>query len=90
MLGTHKDNRLDCVTKGRNNSPKGDYHNYRRYPECRPYGSRNARAVLNERQVRRIKQRIKRGDRGVDIAHDYGVTKHVVWSIKTGHTWGHI
>lgn len=102
--GTHWDNRWDCVTKGRDNAARGDRNGSRLYPErlkrgdenvARMHpelfqGSRHHNAFLNERQVRRIRDRLAKGARVSKLARDYGVTMAVIWKIKMRRTWRHI
>lgn len=53
-------------------------------------GSRNARALLKEDQVKEIKQRLRAGHRQPEIAASFGVKKHVISAISTGQNWGHV
>ena len=89
-LGSNKENRDDCISKGRNNTPRGDMHNYRRMPECMARGSRHPRTKLTESDVLNIRTRIATGEMLTAIGDAFGVTKHVVWSIKERITWKHI
>lgn len=50
-------------------------------------GHRHPNAQLSEAQVRTIKQRLARGDRGADIARDFSVTPGAVSLIKRGKNW---
>jgi hypothetical protein len=53
-------------------------------------GSRNGRAVIGEPQVAAIRERLARGDRQADIAHEFGVGRSVIGHISTGRTWAHV
>lgn len=53
-------------------------------------GSNNEQAKLNESQVIEIKQRITWGETAKQIAHDYGVSHHTIWAIRSGKTWSHV
>lgn len=53
-------------------------------------GVNNPAATITNDVVVSIKQDLARGDRGVDIAKRYGVSKHVVSKIKTGKSWVHL
>ena len=53
-------------------------------------GSKNARALLNDGQVREIKALLRAKVRQVEIAEMYGVKKHVISAISTGQNWSHV
>lgn len=55
---------------------------------CR--GERARSAVLKEDDVRVIRKRLAEGDRGTDIANDYGVTRSLISKINVGKYWKHI
>lgn len=58
---------------------------------CRHDKGENAgRAILNNDQVITIKQRLKSGDRIVDISKEYKVAFNTISSIKRGVNWSHI
>lgn len=75
FLGTARDNARDMIAKGRKASTAGESH---------------PRAILSDVMVRDIRARLARGDRGVDIARNLGITKHTVSDIKRGKSWSHI
>jgi hypothetical protein len=104
-LGTHKQNRVDCVAKGRDNAARGNRNGSRTHPErltrgdanpsrSQPEklkrGSQHHNAFLNERQVRRIRERLAAGHARSVIARTYGVTTAVIWKIAVRRTWTHI
>ena len=89
-LGTHRDNRDDCVARGRNNTPVGDANNWRRHPETRPRGSRHPRTKLAEADVLDIRRRSAAGESNLAIGRMYAITGELVWKIKTRRTWRHI
>jgi hypothetical protein len=47
-------------------------------------------AKLTEDDVREIKLRLARGDRPIDIARDFGVSRPNVSCIKHGRSWQHV
>lgn len=53
-------------------------------------GIRNPRAILTEKDVRRIAAMLKKGMRGADIARTVGISQGTVCNIKKGHTWSHV
>lgn len=104
-LGTHLDNRLDCVAKGRDNAATGDRNGSRLHPELLTRGDANPSrsqpeklkrggehplAQLNETQVLEIRRRSALGEGNMSIAKDFGVRGAVIWKIKTRYTWRHI
>lgn len=87
FLGTQVDNAADRKRKGRYASITGANHYSNRSPELRNRGSANGQSKISEDTARAIKQRLAAGDRGIDIAADFGVTKHHVSLIKRGKVW---
>lgn len=53
-------------------------------------GSAHKLAVLNEEQVRQIKDMLRAGDRVADVARRFGVNPSKVSQIKSGYTWKHV
>jgi hypothetical protein len=54
-------------------------------PEYHPYfGESHYKSRLTSQEVSRIKTRLSRGERGVDLASEYGVAKTTISAIKTG------
>lgn len=53
-------------------------------------GSKNARALLTEGQVKEIKSLLREGTRQAVIAEAYGVKKHLISAISTGQNWSHV
>jgi hypothetical protein len=51
-------------------------------------GSKHARAVLNTKQVKKIKQALAIGGSSTNLGNKYGVDKTTIHSIKTGQNWG--
>jgi len=80
FVGSHRDNRLDCVRKTRNgrgyrnpNTPKGDAH---------------GRSVLSSAQVAAIRDIIETGTRTqTDIAAEFRVSQATISSIATARRW---
>ncbi len=77
FLGTHGDNMKDKAKKKRGNVPSGAAHK-------RPM------AKITAEQAGQIKELLRRGYRGCDIARDFNVTRNLVSEIKLGKTWAHI
>ena len=75
FLGTHQDNQIDKIKKGRSKHPRG---------------SESGGAKLTEIQVLSIKKAIKEGIRLIKLARLYNVSDHCIGSIKMGRTWAHI
>lgn len=73
-LGTHKDNHLDMVTKGR---------------EVYVNGERHGRRKLTADQVKQIRESISRKIRGTQraLARKFGVTDSNIAFIKNNRTW---
>ncbi len=74
-LGTHADNMLEKVARGR----------------CgiRPVGAMHKRpmAKITEKEAREIKALLGRGYRQSDVARDYKVSRNIVSDIALGKTW---
>lgn len=77
FLGTHADNMTDRDAKGRASGG-------------RLCGDANGQSKLTEADVIEVHRRLARGDRQVDIASRFGVSKSLVHLIKNGRLWGHI
>lgn len=76
FLGTHRDNMLDMVAKGRAAvTHRGEDHRFAR---------------LTERGVRAIRARRASGELMTRIAADLSVSKHTVRDVITGRTWSHV
>lgn len=53
-------------------------------------GSKNPCAKLNEENVINIRRRISNGEKSLDLAKEYGVSKTTISEVKTKKVWGHI
>lgn len=74
FLGTRADNNADKTAKGR----------------CRAsHGSANPGAKVTEEQARQIRARRAAGERGVDLAREFGVSPSHIALIHRGKTWRH-
>ncbi len=51
------------------------------------YGEKRYSAKLSNRDVLEILRRYRSGEKGVDLAREFGVTKNCVSSIVNGHNW---
>jgi len=74
FLGTHKENMSDCARKGRN-----------KFPIVRGISCHLAK--LSEEQVLTIASSSKPLSA---LAEQFGVSKHAIYCIKKGKTWGHV
>jgi hypothetical protein len=88
FLGTYADNSRDMVAKGR--SATGNRTGTRLYPERRPRGENNKKAVLTEERVRYIRDQVCGGRSDRSIARELGVTAGTIFSVRTGRTWRHV
>lgn len=77
FLGTHKDNMVDCVNKGRN--------------ACNPLkGEASPASKLKEADVREVKALLSSGESIASISRKYGVSTLPIFKIKHNKTWKHI
>lgn len=81
FVGTHRDNMLDKVAKGR--QPK----RYERNPMPRPNGLGHYKARLTDDQVIAIRADARRSR---EIADEYGISQSMVCNIKSYRCWTHI
>lgn len=75
--GTHQDNVLDAIKKGR----------LFRLPPISFTGSSNPMSKLIEKDVKEIRTRLSSGEFQESIAKDYGVSKSLISAIATGRLW---
>lgn len=85
-LGTHAENRADCVAKGR--QAKGATYWAISQPEKLARGERHWGAKLTEEQVRDIRARTDMS--GAAIAREYGISRTTVYDIRNRRIWTHI
>lgn len=83
FLGTNKDNQRDKWAKGRQNEAFN-------LPENKARGSRVNTSKLSEDQVKKIIERLKKGEGLTAIGNLYGITKQSVSAIKLGTNWKHL
>ena len=75
-LGTHSENMLDMVTRGRQNKPKG---------------SSQGSSKLTEQEVKEIRQIYKDGEITCsELGDRFDVTAQNIWFIVNRRTWRHI
>lgn len=77
FLGTYADNNADMVRKGR----AGDR---------RVFGEQHGNARFTNEQVVGIKEALRCGARGSDVARIYSVSPSTISAIKHGRAWGHL
>lgn len=77
FAGTHVDNMADMKSKRRGRTPS-------------KAGERNNSARLTEAQVKTIREALKAGRRGSDIANEFGIAEAHVSRIKLGKRWASI
>ncbi len=76
LVGTHRDNALDCIERGRRNA-------------C--YGERINTAVLTAAQVVEARRlRAETAATGVDLARRFGVSTSNMYALLLGQTWKHL
>ena len=103
FLGTHDDNRRDCVAKGRqasgeragvNTHPEkrafGERSGARKHPETVIRGSQRPCAKLTESDIPVIRAKLEAGERPLLIARSYGVAAATIFGIKSGKNWKHV
>lgn len=84
-VGCHKDdvrrnNRLDNLYWGTQKTNAQD-----RVRNGHHFGQ-----LLSVDQVREIRRRRKAGERGVDLAAEFGVSQQIVWNVYSGRTGSHV
>jgi hypothetical protein len=67
FLGTQKDNMSDMISKGRGNKSHGENH---------------VNTKLKDKDIIKIKKRLRNGEKGINIAKDYGVGRSLISMIK--------
>lgn len=77
FLGTQADNHRDMMSKGRGIFPGAP-------------GSKNAKARLNENQVREIRSRLAAGESQPALSVRFNVSTQTISGINTGVNWRHI
>jgi len=55
-----------------------------------PHGSKHHGAKLDEQKVVEIRARLRDGERGVELAIEYGVSKATISEVKHGKMWKHV
>lgn len=88
FLGTHKDNRVDSVQKGR--VPVGDDHWANRMPELVSRGEKNGMAILTEEVVRNIRKRREEGSTYDQLSAEFRTSRSNVCFIVRRETWRHV
>lgn len=103
FAGTAQDNSTDMVKKNRQatgdrcgarlypeSRPRGNVHHLRRCPELVKKGINHPQHVLNEKQVREVRELHGHGYGARRIATLYGMSKGCIDGIIYGKTWKHL
>jgi hypothetical protein len=104
FLGTHAENMVDMVAKGRQQRgdrhysrrapervARGDRHGSRTHPECVARGTAHAGAKLTDSQVIEIRLRVSAGaSSNAAVARAFGVSRSTVDMIASGRHWRHL
>jgi hypothetical protein len=53
-------------------------------------GENHPKSKLSERQILKIKSRLKEGHKQRDVATEFRVSKSLIWAINTGRAWAHV
>jgi hypothetical protein len=88
FLGSPRDNSQDAAKKGRMAS--GERHTTRLHPERIARGARLPQTKLTEDDVREIRRELAASTPERHLARRYGVSKSLIWSIKTRRSWRHV
>jgi predicted DNA-binding protein (UPF0251 family) len=89
FLGSPLTNSIDMHKKGR--APRGERHWSKLHPEMRLRGMRNGNSRITDDDVRAIRRlHATRTLSQANIASQFGVKQHVVWSIVNHRTWNHV
>jgi len=72
FLGTAKDNRIDCIQKGRANIA---------------FGERHPSAKLTREQAQQIRQRYANGESQMALGREFGVSGTTIHYLVKGKTW---
>lgn len=99
ILGTHIENRADCVRKGRH--ARGNSHGFRKNPTASGIGRyvsahlelfrgvRNGRSKLSDDDVREIRRRSDIKSRS-ELAMEFGVSNQMICRIVLRQSWTHL
>lgn len=91
FLGTNAENVADKTAKKRNNSPLGDAHKSRLYPEKRPRGELHGRAKLTAAQIVAIREMYKDDKISMTaIADQFHVSNVLISKIIKRKIWQHV
>lgn len=89
VLGTIKDNAVDCARKGRNGMQKYPHRSSLCGTSHPLYGVDNRSSKLTEEDVRIIRSRLAQERIScARLGREYGVSDQTIIRIKSGETWG--
>lgn len=94
--GTHAENMADMVRHGRSQrgverpDVRGTNHPLNKKPWLRCRGERHGSAKLKSSDVISIRRRRVAGERGCDLAREYGVTQQAIFRIVHRMCWKHL
>lgn len=88
FLGTHSENMVDKVSKGRANCARGERHGSRTEPHRVPRGeAKRAQCKLSKAAVAEIRTRSAGGTSQSTLAREYGVHQSLVSRVVRGLRW---
>jgi hypothetical protein len=94
FAGTKHDNMRDCVSKRRHGSvlkphrvARGARNGKHTHPESTPRGEAHPMAKRTWEEIRRIRQRVRDGERQTNIAAEMGINVQYVNAIIKGRVW---
>jgi len=82
FLGTPKENTVDMFQKRR--------ARFDVYPDSKPKGEKNPRAVVTNDIVKSIRELYQAGTSVAELSRKYGLAYSTTYHICTGYTWVHV
>jgi hypothetical protein len=83
FAGTAHDNVRDCMMKGRHAIQKDREGTLKQLA-----AGASVHHKISATQADQIRRRLAAGERGIDLAHEYGIAKSSVSGIRHGRIWG--
>lgn len=88
FLGSHLDNMMDMVKKGR--QAKGDRNSSVKHPEKLPRGETHHFAKLNSKQIISIRKRFFHGEKQSRLSEEFNVSQSQISNIVIRKHWAHV